>query len=211
MKPVEQSKLGDRGDCFSACVASVLELPLRTVPDYDNDPGTINTWFVRWQQWLALRGWRFVCNRHEEWPITTGYAIVSLQSPTRQRLHAVVVNNNEIVWDPHPEERDQGPIAREHWRVWYVLVPLDPVKRCTWPDDEQIAAARPEAITREDAVRYEGYSSMLAGWLAFDWMQEILSWFISRKATRKFKRYAANIAAQDWMRRRIKGLAKEPQ
>lgn len=56
MNPVEQTELtSPDGNCFAACVASILELSLTDVPDYKG-PG----WLDRWQDWLAPRNLTFI-------------------------------------------------------------------------------------------------------------------------------------------------------
>lgn len=52
MKPVYQTKFGmPGGDCFRACVASLLELPLDAVPDFMNITEEAD-WTVALSVWL---------------------------------------------------------------------------------------------------------------------------------------------------------------
>jgi len=40
MKPVMQTRYGDAGNCLTACIASLLELPIEAVPDFiEHDAG----------------------------------------------------------------------------------------------------------------------------------------------------------------------------
>ena len=48
MKPVKQTRTGSNGNCFQACVASVLELPLEAVPDFCNGAD----WFLEFSKWI---------------------------------------------------------------------------------------------------------------------------------------------------------------
>jgi hypothetical protein len=60
VKPVDQTTFGaPGGNCFSACVASLLEIPLSEVPYFMGD-GPIEQeydWFNPFLAWLRERGW----------------------------------------------------------------------------------------------------------------------------------------------------------
>jgi hypothetical protein len=134
MTPIEQTILTPPdGNCFAACVASILELPLETVPNYKNPDGPHDhSWWFNWQRWLqpqnlALIGWPDpiapdpdVCA-----DILRGYSIctVRYEYPRGGVNHAVVCLNGEIVWNPHPL-RD----TRKHDSVvdWIVFRVIDP-------------------------------------------------------------------------------------
>ncbi len=47
MKPVYQTKFGKQGNCFVACVASILECEITDLPDLDETPEGRN-----WLEWL---------------------------------------------------------------------------------------------------------------------------------------------------------------
>jgi len=64
MKPVYQTRFGKResedtkgGNCFQAALASLLELPLKRVPDFCNIyPLEGREWYDRYIEWLRRRG-----------------------------------------------------------------------------------------------------------------------------------------------------------
>ncbi len=95
MIPVDQTAFGfPDGNCMSAAVASVLERPIETVPHFGD---------VGWQQhlgdWLAPGGIIPVVS--EGWPDDyNGYG-VGLGMGPRGLQHAVVVENGQLVHDPH--------------------------------------------------------------------------------------------------------------
>lgn len=108
MKPVDQTIFGpELGNCFAACVASVLELPLEDVPNFCE--GGDHGWFDRLRAWLRPRGlWALTCKLGGKpgasdggW-YPEGLHIAGGQSPRHACLHAVVARGNEIVHDPHP-------------------------------------------------------------------------------------------------------------
>ena len=106
MRPVDQTLYGMRGNCFSACVASILELPIEAVPSFANDDRT------RWAQltqWLTDRG--LAARAIESGAPAPGFTIVGGPSPriVNQR-HACVALDGVVVHDPHPS-RDGLPLG----------------------------------------------------------------------------------------------------
>jgi len=122
MKEVDQTRLIDdpgTGDCFRACVASVLELPLEAVPhfcgdrlrkvDLELDGWSIDNWFMGVKVWSKLVGLEVELVKNvEDWKgrdVHGDHVIASGPSPRdpENTLHGVVMNTEEeIVHDPHP-------------------------------------------------------------------------------------------------------------
>ncbi len=106
MKPTQQTILGDNGDCFRACVASILELPIADVPHFCVAPPD---WWERFGQWLMERGYCAVEVRlPAEFAVPADiWCIMSGCSP-RGRMHSVVgrfkygAKCAELAYDPHP-------------------------------------------------------------------------------------------------------------
>jgi hypothetical protein len=113
LKPIPQSifvSTGVRGDCFRACVASILELPIEDVPHFvaiEKDWwGEVQRWLAKWDLfalWIRV-GEDFMLG----WPAETTYCILNGESPrAKGRKHCVVARldgwNFEVVHDPHPE------------------------------------------------------------------------------------------------------------
>lgn len=104
MRPVEQTIIGSNGadNSFSACVASMLELPITAIPNL--------VMMSNWEEHLAVmvshhgmriahllpgRGWR-------AWTADGDFAIAELSDG-----HHVIVEmtTNKVIWDPHPESK----------------------------------------------------------------------------------------------------------
>jgi hypothetical protein len=103
MLPVTQDKFGDKeGNCFAACLASILHLPLESVPNFCSKP---STWWDDTNKWLAKDGLRLLSMQAEgDWQaaVLEGlYVIYSGKGP-RGFNHCCVGLNGIIVWDPHP-------------------------------------------------------------------------------------------------------------
>ena len=131
MKPVMQTKLKPpRGNCWAACVASVLELPLEDVPDVEFEqmdatpgaPDVLRFWKV-WREWLAERGLGLQCvGLSDEHPIPPGILIVTGRSPRGDWQHSVVYKDGVLAHDPHPEG---GGVTRVE--TLDLLYPLNPL------------------------------------------------------------------------------------
>jgi len=121
MKPVDQTTFGvPGGNCFSACVASLLELPIEEVPYFMG----ADDWCAAFAAWLSPRGFypvSFNISTVGAWR-PEGLFILGGQSP--RGSHAVVARGAVVVHDPHPS-RD-GLLKVEDGTV---LVPFDPARR----------------------------------------------------------------------------------
>lgn len=126
MKPVLQTittvdpAKGIFGDCFRACIASILELPLDDVPHFvqigltphPDDPQPLaegnSDWWYYLRDWLRPRGLiYFDIPAGEDAPdaliSALGYHTITGLSPRGDWQHVVVGRGGEIVHDPHPE------------------------------------------------------------------------------------------------------------
>lgn len=98
MKRVKQTAFGrPHGNCFEACLASILELDLDDVPRH-----TDNDWLEKINQWLR---WHFSLQLMVQSPY---YAppnayIIANGSNQRDRPHSVVMQNGLLVHDPNPD------------------------------------------------------------------------------------------------------------
>ena len=113
MDPVTQSKTGKKnGNCLSACFASLLELPLSSVPDF----GGVN-WLAEVARFLEPFGLAYI-----QVPADTPalkaifdagemYCTIEGISP-RGGPHACVAKCGKLVWDPHPQDGTGRGLAR---------------------------------------------------------------------------------------------------
>lgn len=121
MRPVMQTRFGgpsapveEQGNCFAACLASLLGLPLAEVEGYQSGLDTTEAVEARWwgqlQGWLKARGLialqlafangetpeQFTYGRPELRYIANG------KSPRGEWDHSVVFCDGELEHDPHP-------------------------------------------------------------------------------------------------------------
>ncbi len=155
MKPVMQTRFGQNsdvgsGNCFSACVASVLECTLDDLPD--------EAWIIaglrakhadKWEDWPDRFKWgkswerlweetqqecrkRGLFMLEVKGPFTGGddvYCIISGKSPRADYDHSCVGRGLNIIHDPHP---DGGGVAEED-RTYIFFVAVNPATDHTGP------------------------------------------------------------------------------
>jgi hypothetical protein len=122
MIPVEQTKLiYPDGNCFPACIASILEIPLDDVPCFHGE-----NWLERYNEWLKDKNLCLInvlyLNAEGQPNVPPGYSILAADSPRGDYLHAVVCLNGEVVFDPHPQ-RDMGIREKREFSLFIVLDP----------------------------------------------------------------------------------------
>jgi hypothetical protein len=109
MTPVEQNVFGEgKGNCWAACIASLLDLPITEVPNFCGEPERNPNWFSDTDKWLKQRGFRVI-----DFQGASGiameegaYAIANGKSPRGDFFHVVVMTVQDgqfvVAHDPHP-------------------------------------------------------------------------------------------------------------
>jgi len=108
MKPVMQTMFYNKdgvGNCFEACLASILEIELCEIPMFHE-----GEWFKRLWEWLQVKNLTYqgMLSRADVFQYKIGidgYFIVAGESPRGLLIrggHAVVFKDGKIVHDPHP-------------------------------------------------------------------------------------------------------------
>jgi hypothetical protein len=119
MTPVDQTRFGKPdGNCYAACIASILDRPLE---EFDNRPVDFENEFTEsWQAFMATKGYALVEVLAGQTLITRGlHYIASGPSPRGPFDHAVVYRDGELVHDPHPS---RDGVERVTWLIF--VVPL---------------------------------------------------------------------------------------
>lgn len=116
---IDQTVLGAKGNCHSACIAMLLGLSIDDVPNF-NDSADYNGAL---QAFLRDRGYTmltFPISATELRVFQKGFAIIGGMSP-RGHLHAVLYKDGELWHDPHPE---RGGVEVSAMDVVYPLRPF---------------------------------------------------------------------------------------
>lgn len=126
--PVYQTIMGPRvGNCWQACIASILEIPIDAVPNIQQqDEETDSEWYSRWQAWFAPLNLTLVSWGHDKRWLPRGYSILGCKPPGCDWYHAVVCLDGKVVWNPTPGYSPEADIGE--WCDWTVFAVLDPAK-----------------------------------------------------------------------------------
>lgn len=104
MTPIVQTSYGRRsGNCLTACVASVLDVPIASLPEFCVD----GEWFARLDAYCQEHGLFLLYWRHSERvPICclNAYVILLLELEGEEELHAVVAKTSVTTKEPVTEE-----------------------------------------------------------------------------------------------------------
>ena len=119
--PIDQTKLhnpenGINGNCMAASFASILELPLSEVPEFENMGK--NKWFQEVKDWLEKIGFTLLEWQGETW--LPGYYL-AMGISERGVKHQVVFKGDVLAHDPHPSRAGIKKVDE----VW-ALLPIDP-------------------------------------------------------------------------------------
>ncbi len=139
MRPVTQTSFYDpdappdkqRGNCLTAVVASLLELPIDAVPNFvqdhvDHDADEWN-WWTRLHRFIGEHGHEMHYLRSKWGPTESVFPepvpgepyTVSGISPRDPRIHHIVIyRDGEMVHDPHPDRTGLATIDDQyHWTL----------------------------------------------------------------------------------------------
>lgn len=123
MIPVDQTKFGKgEGNCYQACLASILHLSIDEIPQFDEAEERGGYWLTAANRWANERGLHIIVVREIDWVSWSrypGYYICG--GPAERGLgHACVYHKGELAHDPHPSRA--GLIKVEEWQI---IVPCE--------------------------------------------------------------------------------------
>lgn len=120
MTPVNQSCLYapdgiGNGDCFAACLASLLDLPLWMVPPFHLMFGRGSAWRERCEEWLS-RMYDMKLVRAEGHPLIVPEFYIANGPSARGVHHSVIYSKGVLCHDPH---HSRNGIESVEW-CWYL-------------------------------------------------------------------------------------------
>lgn len=144
MKPVHQTKFGGEGNCLNACLASIFEVPIESLPEWDEHSNwyevltryMVDTFGVQPIEvhlkhiapedfWIPAMGY----SSDVYWAPLEGYYMVNGKSE-RGLEHSVVAKGGHYVHDPHP---DGSYFGENLPRSFTFFVVVDPSKAGATP------------------------------------------------------------------------------
>lgn len=125
MKPVEQTDFGETtGDCLRACIASILELPVGSVPNFWEQTQSVRKFWMILNKWLSENyGCKCICMELAEGAdyLVNGLLCIAGGKTRRGGDHAVVWQDG-VIHDPHPSKT--GISGKPEYYIF--LVPMQP-------------------------------------------------------------------------------------
>lgn len=124
MIPAHQTIFGDRrGNCFAACIASVLEIPIYNVPNFC----LAEDWLVQAIRFAKSHGYGLLHVQDGKGvrllaAETSCYSLVTGKSPRGDFLHSVVYRGLEMAHDPHPSGDGLGGDPED----WIFFIAINP-------------------------------------------------------------------------------------
>lgn len=115
---VYQDSFGERGTCYSACLASLLSLELKDVPRFvdlinhiEDDEEATKEWDRLVREFLFEHGyeiwvyedWKYIVEWSRELDDDYHYIMVGKSPRSDSRYHAVIYNKDKPAHDPNPE------------------------------------------------------------------------------------------------------------
>lgn len=125
---IMQSVTGEKGNCFSACLAAMLGIRLSDVPNFFDLGTNDREWWIAVRTWLAdfnigvinIGMWGDYLKNQKGFLIVGGMG-------KRGHHHAVIFKDGELWHDPHPDK--DGIEAPDSVDLLYPLNPLRPFGR----------------------------------------------------------------------------------
>lgn len=106
------------GNCFAACLASLLDLPLWMVPPFEQMFGR-DDWRIRVGEWLRrMHGIEMIRTEGHEPDKLPEFYIANGPSP-RGVYHSVIYRNGRLAHDPHYSDAGIGAVE---W-TWHLEYP----------------------------------------------------------------------------------------
>lgn len=119
----KQTDFGSRGNCMSACLASLFDIEISEVPNFFDVAGNdAERWWGAVRDWLRGYGFGIMSIQPDMLHLFEGLFIVGGES-TRGIEHAVIYQNGKVIFDPHPSDCGVKEITSAD-----LLYPLDPSK-----------------------------------------------------------------------------------
>lgn len=155
MKPVDQTRFGgpdaapdERGDCWSACIASLLEVPMAEVPHFIRHD-TMDEINEEVRVWMLARGFLLLTLKPDGWEPPDGAFAIAAGAGPRGHRHCVVWQGGRgMAHDPHPSRAGlAGP--PDEFDLFFVPDPADIALRA------DLMAARADLVAAQEWARGE--------------------------------------------------------
>lgn len=123
---IDQTRTGEKGNCFSASLAMMIGIDISEVPNFFDAGGADADWWEAARVWLA--GYNLGCITMSSWDHhvhkTRGFLLVGGDT-SRGLPHSVIFKDGKLWHDPHPSHEGLSKI--DSIDILYPLNPLLPI------------------------------------------------------------------------------------
>lgn len=132
MTPVKQTVSGHRGNCMSACIATLLDMPLKDVPNFWDNAEFLATslgiseneaWWKLCKGFLELKGYGLITIVPYdilEHGIAGNYIVSGEINDSSLVYHATIWKGDKLIFDPSPE--DLGTLVPKQLDILYKIL-----------------------------------------------------------------------------------------
>ena len=121
----------ENGDCFRACVASILELPIEKIPNFmGNGPNFFDENIRKWgdENKIRMIDIQFHDEENRDKSLKDCYIIASGKSPRNNDfMHSIVWFNGKIIHDPHPDKN--GIVGNPEIFTLFILKDMKDIRK----------------------------------------------------------------------------------
>lgn len=120
MKKIDQTTFAPEGNCQSAVLAMLLDLPLDAVPNFFEQGKNDLEWWEAYYRFLEEQNFSFVifAGEHAETRAKSTKGFYEVSGPSSRGVeHAVVYKDGELWHDPHPSR--EGLLKVREVRIYY--------------------------------------------------------------------------------------------
>jgi hypothetical protein len=127
MKYIKQTKIHSetvKGNCMAACLASVLDLEIGDVPQFEeiSNPDHWNLELIKWLDSIgyyinAEYVFKYTDGDKKVYEMPEGLLVVAGKSPRFDLLHCVVYENGGMIHDPHPDNTGILDVL-DYWQLY---------------------------------------------------------------------------------------------
>lgn len=111
---------GEKGNCWAACLSSLLEIPIKDCLDVNSLPENTH-WAEATQEFLSEFGLDYEVYNYTIPP--KGYSIMIGRSPRGEYGHSCIAFNGKLFHDPHPSNAGVVNVSQ-----FWALIPAAPKK-----------------------------------------------------------------------------------
>jgi len=116
MKPIKQTRFGDKGNCYAAVLASLMDKDsaedVIQIQEYYSD----SKWIGKLLRWIIINGWfSYPIHGHDSAGKDEFYIVHGESPRLHGTTHVCIYQNGKLYHDPHPD--NTGITTEEYFEI----------------------------------------------------------------------------------------------